>query len=52
MGLKVMDCHASLAMTGEFFVIARHEAIHGFKRHGLPRFARNDGFWIATLRSQ
>jgi hypothetical protein len=29
MGLKVMDCHASLAMTGEFFVIARHEAIHG-----------------------
>jgi hypothetical protein len=27
-----MDCRASLAMTGDFFVIARDEAIHGLLR--------------------
>ncbi|WP_158270624.1 hypothetical protein [Limnohabitans sp. Bal53] len=32
MGLEGMDCRASLAMTGDFFVIARDEAIHGLLR--------------------
>ena len=55
-GVRSVDCHASLAMTGSGLLDCFTSfAMTGGEGTGLLYFVRNDGRrgdWIASLRSQ